>query len=266
MSVAFPAVFLFVLVLPGIILHYTYSRGPWKWGNPTSLGSLADEVAYSVAFAVGLHLCWVSLVEWLGYQVDLGAVLILLLGAYGEKSVYLPRAIAAVADHSVAISFYFLTLYILAAIVGCVGHIVVRAGKWDRKTTVFRFKNDWYYLLTGEVLEFADNPVAYREFDGVYLSAVVETGNRSYLYRGIVTDFTFDRTGGLDRIVLRDAHRRELEDDVPDPHVYPSSKLDSRYHLIRGDFFVLRYSEIKTMNLDYFALELESEQEAVSGK
>ena len=82
----------------------------------------------------------------------------------------------------------------------------------------------------------------------------------SYLYRGIVSDFTFDRDGALDTIVLADAHRRRLVDDreesAPRAAVGPSVP-DDRYYEIRGDFLVLRYSEIRTLNLDYFAVTLE---------
>src|SRR5687768_16032712 len=35
MNIAFPALFILLLVLPGIILRYTYARGPWRWESPT---------------------------------------------------------------------------------------------------------------------------------------------------------------------------------------------------------------------------------------
>jgi hypothetical protein len=60
--------------------------------------------------------------------------------------------------------------------------------------------------------------------------------------------------------VLTDAHRRrlvdDLEDAVPPSHVGPSEP-DERYYEIRGDFLVLRSTEIRTLNLDYFAVTLE---------
>jgi hypothetical protein len=101
--------------------------------------------------------------------------------------------------------------------------------------------------------------------DGVYFSAVVDHASGSYLYRGIVYDFTFDRDGSLDTIVLTDAHRRRLTDDReesdPTPPVGPAQP-DQRYYEIRGDFLVLRYAEIRTLNLDYFAVTLEEDAQA----
>jgi hypothetical protein len=114
-------------------------------------------------------------------------------------------------------------------------------------------------MLTGEVLGFRENAGEGRSVDGVYFSAVVDHASGSYLYRGIVTDFTFDRDGALDTIVLTDAHRRTLLDDRPEgqpsSHVGPAEP-DERYYEIRGDFLVLRSAEIRTLNLDYFAVTL----------
>ena len=52
MSFAFPALLAFLLVLPGIILRYSYARGPWGWASPTSLRRVSEELAYGVTFAL----------------------------------------------------------------------------------------------------------------------------------------------------------------------------------------------------------------------
>jgi hypothetical protein len=124
-------------------------------------------------------------------------------------------------------------------------------------------------MLTGEVLDFRENAAEGRRVDGVYLSAVVDHASGSYLYRGIVSDFTFDREGALDTIVLMDAHRRRLTDDRAEedhrPQVGPSEP-DERYYEIRGDFLILRSTEIRTLNLDYFAVTLEESLPASAGE
>jgi hypothetical protein len=156
---------------------------------------------------------------------------------------------------------YLVSLYGASAVAGNLGHRAVRRLKLDHSTKTFRFDNYWYYMLTGEVLDFRENAGEGRRVDGVYLSAVVDHSSGSYLYRGIVSDFTFDRDGKLDTIVLADAHRRRLVDDreeeaAPRAAVGPSAP-DQRYYEIRGDFLVLRYDELRTLNLDYFAVMLE---------
>lgn len=146
---------------------------------------------------------------------------------------------------------------IAASLLGRLGHAAVRESRWDLKTQIFRFRNEWYYLLTGEALSFKEVRIEPREVDGVYLSAVVDHSKESYLYRGIVEDWTFNVDGSLATISLSNTHRRLLSDDRRSPHPEPPGEPiepDSRYYKIHGDLFVLKYAEIKTLNLDYFAL------------
>jgi len=268
MNFAFPALLVFLLVLPGIILRYTYARGPWGWASPTSMRRVSEELAYGVAFALVLHALWLALVRRLGFAPDVEAMVLLLVGNFGEESRRLDRVVASVAEHYTGIAGYLVSLYAGAAVLGNLGHRAVRRLHLDHRTKTFRFDNYWFYMLTGEVLDFRENAEEGRTVDGVYCSAVVDHASGSYLYRGIVSDFTFDREGALDTIVLMDAHRRRLTDDraeqeEPRPHVGPAEP-DERYYEIRGDFLVLRSSEIRTLNLDYFAVTLEESAPAAA--
>ena len=269
MNFAFPALLVFLLLLPGIVLRYSYARGPWGWASPTSLRRVSEELAYGVAFALVLHVVWLAIVGRLGYQPDVDAMFLLLVGSFGDGGDHLDRVRSSVATHYGGVAGYLVSLYAAAGIAGNLGHRAVRRLKLDHLTKTFRFDNYWYYMLTGEVLDFRENAGEGRAVDGVYFSAVVDHASGSYLYRGIVSDFTFDRDGALDTIVLTDAHRRRLVDDreeeEPTAHVGPVEP-DERYYEIRGDFLILRYAEIRTLNLDYFAVTLiESMPAALEG-
>jgi hypothetical protein len=266
MSFAFPALLVFLLVLPGIILRYSYARGPWGWASPTSMRRVSEELAYGVAFALVAHAVWLALVRALGFAPDVEAMIMLLVGDFGDRSGELARVVASIADHYTGVAGYLVSLYAAAGIAGNLGHRAVRRLKLDHRTKTFRFDNYWYYMLTGEVLDFRENAGEGRAVDGVYVSAVVDHASGSFLYRGIVTDFTFDRDGTLDTIVLTDAHRRRLEadrqDQEPPAQVGPAEP-DERYYEIRGDFLVLHRAELRTLNLDYFSVTLEDTAEQV---
>lgn len=263
MNIAFSALLVLILVLPGIVLRYSYARGPWRWSHPTSLRPLADEVAYSVVSATALHLLWIHLARWLGAHPDLGAVMVLLTGAYGPDGRLLEPTLASITGNVGAIGSYFGSLYVFSALAGTLAHFAIRRTGLDRRFRPVRFSNDWYYLLSGEVMEFGEVGGAEKNIAGVYLSAVVEMGGSAYLFRGIVADFSYDSDGQLDRILLRAAHRRRLDDDRSSTD--PVRGDEERYYDIRGDFLVLRYSELKTLNLDYFEIEETGEVGASGG-
>lgn len=261
MNLAFPALLIALLILPGAVFRYGYARGSWGWTSPVSFRSISDELAYSAVFAVGLHFLWISFSRAFGYTADFHSLVALLSGSFGVRGERYERAIRSVADHPAALAIYFLSIACGSAAAGRAAHRVVRKAKLDLSTQIFRFKNEWHYLLTGEVLSFKEVSLQSREVDGVYLSAVVDHSKETYLYRGIVEDWSFDHDGGLQTISLSFAHRRLLSQDRPEAHTEPAGEEippDSRYYKIHGDLFVLRYSEIKTLNLDYFSLSEEA--------
>lgn len=256
MSLAFPALFIFLVIVPGIILHYTYSKGFWRT-SPSSIYPLSDEIAYSLIGACFLHLIWAHLLSIFGIRIDLDSALMLLLGSFGPDNRHFDTAIQSVTRQPLNKAYYFTGLYVFSALLGYGAHALVRGRKWDRKTRLFRFNNDWYYLMSGEMLDFKGMLGRPKEIDGVYLSAVIHQGGDSYLYRGIVSEYYLDKAGSLDRVLLRLAHRRLLtKDRVPGQPRDPSKDYsdDSRYYDIVGDFLILRYAEMQTINIEYIVL------------
>jgi hypothetical protein len=276
MSVAFPALLILLLVFPGIAFRYSYQRGSWA-NSPYYVASLADEIGYSVFLAGLLHSLW-WLVSWpIGahylVEPDFRSLLILLVGAYGPDQVLLNQALDSVTRHPALIAWYFLSLYAAALGLGFAAHKVVRSRKLDWKYKYLRFRNEWYYLFSAEVLRFAENAEnndtnesasAGDEVLGVYLSAVVTTGGTPYLYRGLIHSYYYNRTGDLDRIVLSSAHRRALSEDRKSGQSH-SPLRDERYYDIAGNLFVLRMSEFQTLNIQYIIARKMPDEASDSG-
>ena len=57
------------------------------------------------------------------------------------------------------------------------------------------------------------------------------------------------------RLLSQDRERGELP--APTDHGYRG---DSRYYDIEGDYFVLKYADMNTINIQYFALPSEQEE------
>jgi hypothetical protein len=230
--------------------------------------SITDELAYSVIIAVGLHVLWLYGASWFGNHVDERTLLTLLTGNFGKDNEFFAETARIVGDSKGRIAGYFMSLYGGSAILGGTGHWVVRKLRLDHDAAVLRFENRWYYLLTGEVLGFADQEERDESGklpDGVFASAVIEQGKDCFLYWGLVKDFSFDENGALDRIVLSLAYRRPFERDRSSPRD-PDAAIDdpledNRFYEIHGDFLVIQYAAIKTLNLDYFWIEEDKAEE-----
>jgi len=261
MNLAFSALLIIMLLLPGFIFHTVYSRGYWTSFSIDSTQFFADRLAHIIVFAIPLHLIWAYLLSTLfGRSLDLGPIMHLLLNTYGQDNQFFESTIQSVTCCPSEIALYLFSLYVFAAIVGFSTHKTVRHFKLDHKTNIFRFNNEWHYLLRGETLELHDYPgEPIHNIDGVYLSAVVQHGDADYLYRGLVVHFTYAPGGQLDKVVLQEAHRRKLSDDRPPGQVRDpldhGTREGSRYYRIEGDFFILKYADMQTVNLEYFTLD-----------
>ena len=249
MNVAFPAFLIFLLILPGIIFRFSYARGPWGWNNPTSFRRLSDELGYSIILAFLLHWLWIDgVVRLAGFQVHFEALLVLLTGALDPND---DGIVQSVAQYPRAVALYFFSLFAAAGVLGLFAHWVVRKKRLDLQWSFFRFRNEWYYLLTGEASAFMDLGVDADAIAAVYASAVVQQGGDGILYRGIVADFSYDDAGNLDRVMLLNAQHRTLNADRDQAEGGDVG----RYYDIEGHVFILRYAEIRTLNLDYYVAE-----------
>jgi hypothetical protein len=261
MEFAVSAIFLLILLLPGFILQSAYTKGFWRWNSPTSARSLTEQIPAAVVLAGILHGAWTAIAARIGYPINLDAVVMLLLGTYGHDETHFDATLAALTGNPYKVFFYFLTLYSASGMLGYVSHWVVRARGWDRSTQILRFNNPWFYLLTGQITQFQESREDWDQIAGVVLTAVVHHQKEDWVYIGVIEDFFFDKSGDLDRVLLTLVQRRNLS---ADQELGGDIDSDDRYYHIEGDYFVLRYSEMSTMNLDYIFVTREPEPEVDS--
>jgi len=185
---------------------------------------------------------------------------------------------ATLSDHAViARDIHWIFSYLFGALILAI--LLAHVLKWvvsefglDRRngllSGVFRFKKaPWYYLLSGADFEKNKKP------DFIQIAAVVCLGSQSYIYQGVLEFYYPDERGQLDRIVISNASRRLLSDDARpfpartqalsrDRDVERTGELprrrkdspQSRFYPIVGDYFVLHYDEMATLNVRYMKL------------
>lgn len=79
MNIAFPALIVFSLILPGSLLAFGYVKG--SWNSPFTLGTVTNQIAYGVLLGPAIHLVGLWFVRrFLPYEVDIQSLLVYLTG------------------------------------------------------------------------------------------------------------------------------------------------------------------------------------------
>jgi len=259
-NVAFSALLVFLLLVPGFLFRTYFKRAEKVVLDVKPFGQAAID-AFLTALALDVAWYWIAYLVT-GTRADFGALFALVAG---EKSAELEHAIAELAADPWRPGLFFGTLYAFAIVCAFGPRRVVTRWRLDRRgaplANFLRFDTPWYYLFTGY-----DRPTAP---NGVAIGAVVSLGGVAYLYTGVLVEYFLDEQGQLNRLVLASAARRPLADDAPQP-IEPSADwleveagpddggaagaADERFYPIEGDYFVLRYSEVLTLNVRYLDL------------
>lgn len=241
MNIAFPAFFILILILPGFIFQNAYEKV-----ERTNIEKKPFDVSSSLAFfyALLIHstLCFI-LVPITGNEVDYKLCIQLLTGSKN-----LPvTELTSISDNVPKILAYFSSSFFIAFIVGKIAQsLIFKLNPY--KSSLLAFDTPWYYELTGKLSDTRDAQL-------IKLSCLVESKNTSFLYYGVLEDFYLNSDGQLDRVVLSDAMRRPIENDQRNSQDDPQK----RFYEIKGDRIILKYDDIKNINIEYLYMAEENE-------
>jgi hypothetical protein len=246
MNVALPAFIVFLLLLPGFIARSRFKRAERASFDYSPFGQIVTE---AVLWNCIFHSLWLLL-----SAVLFGRVLqpLLLLELLSSDPASQSRAIHGIALEFSWISAYFLTLYAGAWVVPNGFRLLITRFGLDRSGAGWfvpwlRFNQaPWYYLLTGADFEEGRRP------DLIAVSAIVNVAGQAVLFTGLLTDYFFDVNGVLDRLILQQVMRRPLVADKENDATVEQDL--ARFYGVDGDYFVLRYSEAITLNIEYIKL------------
>jgi hypothetical protein len=251
MNVALPALVVFLLVLPGFVFRQRFKRAERTALDYAPFGRV---VAEAVLWAGVLHGVWLSL-RWLltGDTLRLDLLLELLSAAPAPQA----AAIATLGVNAGGLALYFGSLLLASHLVPAALRALITAKRLDRAghwlAPIARFNDaPWYYLLTGADFRKEDLP------DLIKVSAIVDVAGTPYLFQGFLENFYFNPDGSLDRLVLQGVARRPLSADRLTVTEEGTLAADEEFYPIEGDYFVVRYAEIITLNIEYLTLQDEA--------
>jgi hypothetical protein len=244
MNIALPAVVVFVLLLPGFIARSRLKRIERLSVDYSPFGQVATE---AVVWAGGLHVLWVLLMGWLTPYVFRPEIALTLLSIEPRTQT---AALQALARETPAVTLYFGSLLAFAYLGPLGMRRLITWRRWDRVGSplsgLLRFSAaPWYYLLSGA--DFAEDECP----DLIAISAIVNVSGDPFLYTGVLEDYYLDAEGQLDRLILSQVMRRPLGKDKP---AGDAPAAGERFYAVDGDYFVLRYAEAVTLNVEYILL------------
>lgn len=279
MNIALPALVVFAAFLPGIV----YRRHATLAGVFRRERSLADEALEAAVATVCVHLPLITLLDvarpW-GLHFNARAFLSLLANKPNAAA-----DLAPVVNHPLAIVGYFLIACLIARAAARCSRAWELSADESASALPSRFTDEpgarrwaeWDNLLalrSGETppagsrlsrwLRLVMGSAAPRPKGDILalVAVVVELGREPYLYLGLLEDVRFADDGTLDRIELAGAYRRPLaseatpaEQRLLPPREQRDDPLEGFYR-VNGRRLILRADEFKTMNLDYFKVEV----------
>jgi hypothetical protein len=237
LNIALPALVIILIIFPGFVFRR------WQTFERTSLdySPFGQTVASGLITAVVLHSLWLCFAYvFCERELNIRALLGLLsshpqLQEYGVSVLEKEFLWVVAYFGSQTLCAYVASLFLRKMIIRQGWH--VRPDHWFFNS--FRFDNaPWYNLLLGQTM---------RERQGltrVFVTAIVEVGKEPLLYRGYVRDFHCNADGSLNRLVLDEAHRRELNQPTN-----TTDDDDDGFYRVKGDAFVLQYSDTKTLTI-----------------
>lgn len=278
MNVVLSALIIILLLYPGIFFRGVYFRGSqldgtYKIKYNVLRQPIWEQVIASVIPALTIHLICTQFLH-------LGQIIRLPLPVYIDYhflyDFLLGRSVTETADfdnYLVGFALYLFSTLILALGLAVIARNYVFKNKLDSRYALLRFSNEWFYWLTGRILE--TNPVTeQRTVDLIAINILAETKENTIIYDGFLYDFTLSETNnGLDRIVLFYASKSifqktarsqktisKADDTAPTVEDLVQSELFERADKreIQQEYIIIPYAQIRNMTITYVDLQAEA--------
>lgn len=248
MNIAFVTLLIFILLLPGFLFISAYHSGKFsrRYVKTSIFSDAARAIIPSIIFH-GLAYVIIQRFSFFETNISLKSLGVLFLGAKNDT------IISNVFSHNIGDFVPQIFIYIIISVLFGFfsGKLIVGAIRkyfLDLRFPFFRFDNEWYYALSGEILGWKENGgiQRYKDFKNndpaVFVDVLSNFGGKIYVYSGFVLDFYLDEDG-LDNLHLDNCYRREI--DAP-------LNQDSSFVPMEGEIFLIPSETVLNVNISYY--------------
>ncbi len=240
MEIAISSIVIIILLLPGISFNKGFYSGEFSRQYLTNdfFSLLVNTLFPSIIF----YIIAFPIIYIFGYYYDFN----ILLGLISSKDDLVEKSIKSIDKFIFAIFIFQVVLNILAFAIGIFLRNLILKYSIDTKFPIFRFNNIWHYLISGRFLEYKeilqnDTP---EDADITFIDALININEQTFIYTGILVDYELGKDGSLDLITITQAQRKLV-----------TGNDNGDYKDIRGNYLVLKYSDLININLSFIQFD-----------
>lgn len=240
MDIALSGLIILIVLLPGICFNRGYFSGVFSY-EYTKNNFFSLLISAFIPSVILYLTFYILLLLFTGYDYNF----IVFLGLFSsDRNIYF-YSIAMIEKYKAEIILLNLVINLVSFFLGFyVKNLVVRY-KLDTKYSFLRYKNYWYYLITGKFIDFPSSSIklyknTVNDVDITYIDALVSINDITYIYTGILVDYNLGKEGTLDLLLIKDAQRKKV-----------NGKNNGEYKDIDGHIIALKYCDLINVNFSF---------------
>jgi hypothetical protein len=255
--------FLFIIiVIPGFIFLRVYFYGEFS-KQFTTKESIPRLLLLSVIPGLLISALHLSMYNWLAdLDIRMDHILVLFERLSKDEVSKDAKSMAYFNNYSAFIQYCFFEYLLSTALGLLVSRVLVRWAKLDRKWKILRFKNQWYYVFSGEIFEMKKFKKAskvllknQRKTKDILLAKadiLIKGAEGAELYTGYVADYDLNPNdiSKLDNVYLIDAIRyKTVALESGELNLKNPERTEKKP--IPGELFVLNTATMININVSY---------------
>ncbi|MBB4078637.1 hypothetical protein GGR28_001250 [Lewinella aquimaris] len=239
MNFAVGALFIVLLLLPGIALRYAYIRSN---SIRRSLNfSLLSEAIIMLITSLLLHSAGMAVVRLLGSDPNLRLIYLLSTGGDLQAADY--------ANFEAGYHGFVVYLLLLCAAAATIGYYlqqwVIRTG-YEKDHKALQVFNDWDRYFNGYVLTNEQR----QRLHFIRVDLLVDGGGKLVVYTGALDAYTLNGEQNIDQLFISSAIRRDNL-KITGSRDHPWQPSPHTTYEMKGDYLVIPFSQVKNLNIVY---------------
>ncbi len=251
MNFTLSTILIIFFLIPGFIFRRAYYSSPFP--RKYSKFSLFGEISWIIIPSIILQIFGVYLIYWCWYvnYLELHKLYYFVIDCYKEK----PVLTDSFNYHVIVI--YTAILWAISFAAGFFINLIIRRTHLDKRFRIFSFDNEWYYYLSGEILDFPHIEGTSKEVGLTFVDVLTKTGEETVLYSGILQKFDLKEDGGLASICLTNVQRKGFANAKTSEIVNENPfKEYFNYKDVPSSFLVIPFENILNLNVRFFKVNI----------